>query len=436
MAVQFGGLVSGMDTNSMISQLVALEKIPITNLNTKKASIQTDIRTIGTLSTKIKSMETATEELATAKDFVSHKTTSTNESAVKVTTSAGASASSYDVEVSQLAGPAKMRSGAFSSASDVMSAGTLNIGVFGEDAVSFEIPDGATLEEVRDMLRASGAKIDASIVDSGNGVYLSVTAQKSGHEIGGLPEDALTFGFTPSGGGGGQDLVMATTQQAKNAKFSVDGLEIERSTNVIDDAVEGLSFDLGATTTTPAAIQVSVDNEAIMEKVKGFVDAYNSALDQIKKQSDAGSKRRATDDFRSAVSQANVGGEFGSLASIGLGLSSTGKMEFDTDVFTAALNKDTDAVANLFAADDGVAARLQTQVDRYTGSSGILDGLTDSYNTNIDRIDTQVERKTLSLDKYETRIRRQFSMLEQLLVDLNDQSNSYAALLGSTSSNS
>jgi flagellar hook-associated protein 2 len=432
MPVQFGGLVSGMDTNSMISQLVSLEKIPINKLNNKKATMQTDIRTIGTLSTKIKSLETAAKDLATAQDFVSHKTTSTNDSAVKVTASAGASASNYDVEVTQLAGPAKMRSGAFGSASDVMSAGTMNLGVFGEDAVSIEIPAGSTLTQVRDLIRASGAKVDASIVDSGNGVYLSVTGQKSGHEIGGLPADALTFGFTPSGVGGGQDLVMATTQAAKNAKFSVDGLDIERSTNIVDDAVEGLSFALGAITTSPAAIQVSVDNEAIMEKVKVFVDAYNGAVDQIKKQSDAGNKRRATDDFRTAASQANVGGEFGTLASLGLGLSSTGKMEFDTDVFTAALNKDTDAVANVFADPSGVAARLQTQVDRYTGSSGILDSLTDSYNTGIDRIDGQVERKTLSLDKYETRIRRQFSMLEQLLVDLNDQSNSYAALLGTS----
>jgi flagellar hook-associated protein 2 len=404
-----------MDTNSMISQLVSLEKIPINKLNNKKATIQTDIRTIGTLSTKLKTLEEATKKLATAKDFVAHKTTSTNESAVKVSTSAGASASNYDVEVAQLAGPAKMRSG-----------------VFGEDAVSIEIPEGATLTEVRDLLRASGAKIDASIVDSGNGVYLSVTGQKSGHEIGGVPADALTFGFTPTGGGAGQDLVMATTQTAKNAKFSVDGLEIERTTNVVDDAVEGLSFELGAITTQPATIQVSVDNDAVLEKVKVFVDAYNSAVDQIKKQSDAGNKRRATDDFRTAVSQANVGGEFGSLSSLGLGLSSTGKMEFDTDVFTAALNKDTDAVANVFSDPSGVAARLQTQVDRYTGSSGILDSLTDSFNTRIDRIEGQVERKELSLDKYETRIRRQFSSLEQLLVDLNDQSNSYAALLGST----
>ncbi len=432
MAVQFGGLVSGMDTNSMISQLVSLEKIPINKLNNKKATIQTDIRTIGTLSTKLKTLEEATKGLATARDFVAHKTTSTNEAAVKVTTSAGASASNYDVEVSQLAGPAKMRSGAFASASDVMSAGTMNIGVFGEDAVSIEIPEGATLTEVRDLLRASGAKIDASIVDSGNGVYLSVTGQKSGHEIGGVPADALTFGFTPTGGGAGQDLVMATTQTAKNAKFSVDGLEIERSTNVVDDAVEGLSFELGAVTTQPATIQVSVDNEAVLEKVKGFVDAYNSAVDQIKKQSDAGNKRRATDDFRTAVSQANVGGEFGSLSSLGLGLSSTGKMEFDSEKLAEALNKSADAVAAVFADPTGVAARLQTQVDRYTGSSGILDSLTDSFNTRIDRIESQVERKELSLDKYETRIRRQFSSLEQLLVDLNDQSNSYAALLGST----
>ena len=427
MPVQFGGLVSGMDTNSMISQLVQLERIPINNLNTKKAGYQSDIRNITNMSTRFKSLETALEKLATPEDFVAHKATSTNEDAVKVTTSPGASDSNYEIEVENLAKPPKMRSGPFADSSAVMAAGTLNIGVFGEDNVEITIPEGATLAQVRDLIRDSGAKVDTSIIDSGNGVYLNVTGQKSGHEIGGNPADALVFDFTATGAG--EALAMTTTQQAENSRFSVDGLTIERSTNVIDDAVSGLSFELGKETTEPVDVQISVDNSAIIEKVKVFVDAYNSAVDAIKKQNDEGSKRRARDDFYQAVSRTELSGAFPNLAAVGLTMSSTGKLEIDEADFTAALNTNADAVAEIFGGSNGVAERVQAQVDRYTGSTGILDSQTDSLNARIDTIETQVERKERSVDKYQTRLRRQFSTLEQLLVDLNDQSNSFAALL-------
>ncbi len=417
MAVQFGGLVSGLNTNQMISQLVAIERQPINKLNTTKRTVESDIRRVGEMSTRLKALESAAKELGTLEGFMSFKGSSTNEEAVRVSADSGATESSFDVGVSRLAKPARMRSDAFAEG-HTFSATTMNIEVFGEDDVELNIPDGASLTEVRDMIRASSAEVDATIINTPDGAHLSITSKKTGHTPGGDPASALTV----------SGLNMTSVQTAQNALMTVDGVSVESSSNTVSTAVEGVTFELlGEAEGVRAG--VAPDREAILEKVKTFVEAYNSTVDAIRSQSNGGNRRRFEADLSEAVTQTAIDGPFVNLRSVGISSGATGKLELDETEFFDRLEENSAALAEVFSSQGGVAAKLTAQVQRYTGGSGILSGIEDSLKSQSDTIDSQIERKERSIETFESRLRRQFSTLEQLLSSLNDQSASFASLV-------
>jgi len=419
MSVQFGGLVSGMNTNQMITQLVALERQPVNKMNIAKRGVQNDLRAIGDMTAKLKALEGAAKDLSTVERFMSFSGQSTKSDALKVSAGPGASAASFDVSVEQLARPARVRSDAFESSNHTFDEGMMTISVFGEDDVEISVPQGATLSEVRDLIRGSGAKVSASLVDSGSGVHLNVTSTKTGHEPGNV-SGALGLSFA--------GIPVSTTQEAQNARFTIDGLEVDSPSNLVSSAVEGVTFELLGVAEDIKA-NIAPDRAAVLEKAKAFVDAYNGAVDAIRKQSDSGNKRRFEGDLNQAASQAVVSGPFVNLRAIGIAGSSAGKLELDETIFLSKMDEDSVGVAEVFAGSNGVASRMLDQVSRYTKSSGILKGVESALNGRDAALTGQIERKERSIESYENRLRRRFATLEQLLVNLNDQSASYSALV-------
>lgn len=419
MSVQFGGLISGMNTNQMISQLVALERQPLNKMTVQKRNVESDLRTVGDITSKLKAFEEAAKAMSTSERFMSFAGKSSKADSVGIKTSQEAAAGSFEVSVEQLAKPARLRSEAFSSLNDTFDAGQMTISVFGEDDLVLDIPQGSTLGQVQDLIRDSGAKVDVTIVDTGNGIYLNAASKKTGHGAEG-PAEAFTIAF--------DGMAFSTTQEAQNARFEIDGLLVERSTNTVSDAIQGVTFELKAVD-QDVKIDIAADREAVLEKAKGFVEAYNKTVASIRTQSDAGNKRRFEQDLNSAVSQAVVSGPFQNLRSIGIELTASGTLALDETTFIEKLEADVDAVSEVFAGQNGVVSRALEQVDRYTKQNGVLRGVEAALNERTSALGGQIERRERSVEAYETRLRRRFATLEQLLVSLNDQSASYASMV-------
>lgn len=422
MPVQFGGLASGLDTSSMITQLVALERIPINNMTSKKNALTGDITRIGAISNNLSNLEDALEGLTDSNGFSAFSASSSNEDAFTVSTSAGAAAGNFDIEINALAERAKFRSDGYDPG-HTFTEGALDLTVWGEDAVSVDIPEGATIQEVRDLINDSDADVSAVVLNDGTQDYLSISANKTGYPLDGVPGDALQIGSGTTG------LVTNQTQAATNAEVVIDGLTVTSASNSVSGAVEGVTFELIGTTSTTERVNVTPDNEKILEQASAFVDAYNAAVDAIKAQSDEGAERRALNDFGRAVSQASSDGVFPNLASIGISTTATGRLELDSDAFEEAINTDGPAAAKVFSGATGVAASLTAEIERYTKSDGVLDAMEDAAQAGIERLETSIERKELSLDRFESRLTRQFSVMEQLIAQMNDQSNQFASML-------
>src|SRR5688500_10409741 len=101
--ISFGGLASGLDTKSLISQLLALEARPITALNTRKTLLTRQKTLFTELETKLNALKSAADALRTTSKFLDHKAAFDETGFFTATTASGAQAGSFDISVSALA---------------------------------------------------------------------------------------------------------------------------------------------------------------------------------------------------------------------------------------------------------------------------------------------------------------------------------------------
>ena len=126
MAISSVGIGSGIDANSIISQLGSIERQPLQALQTKASTLQTQLSLYGKIKSQVSAFGDAAANLTLASAWSAPKGTSTNSSAVGVTVATGALAASVSVEVTNLARAQSSVTQAMSSTA-TLSAGTLKL---------------------------------------------------------------------------------------------------------------------------------------------------------------------------------------------------------------------------------------------------------------------------------------------------------------------
>src|SRR5262245_17545982 len=101
--ITVGGLATGLDTNSIIDQLMKLERRPVDLLQTEQTAVQATRTSIGTLGGKLTTLRTALDALSTPGSFLVRAASSSDESVVTAAAGAGAARGSLTITVSQLA---------------------------------------------------------------------------------------------------------------------------------------------------------------------------------------------------------------------------------------------------------------------------------------------------------------------------------------------
>lgn len=120
MPISVGGIISGMDTENIIRQLLDLERKPIFALQKKEAAYQVELTAYGSLKSVLGSLKSATEGLETESNLTSFAATSGDTDIFTVTADNTAATGSYNISVKQLAQVHKVKSTAFSATEKVM----------------------------------------------------------------------------------------------------------------------------------------------------------------------------------------------------------------------------------------------------------------------------------------------------------------------------
>ena len=171
MAISSTGVGSGLDVQSIVSQLVAIEKQPLTQLQTKATTFQTQLSTYGKIKSQASALGDAAALLAGTSGWNAQKATSSNATAVGVTAGSSAVATSLGVEVAQLARAQSSASGGVAAGVAVGATGSLliELGSWSEDAVPlFSAGTSVSVAiEATDTVSAMASKINAAVRTEG-----------------------------------------------------------------------------------------------------------------------------------------------------------------------------------------------------------------------------------------------------------------------------
>ena len=438
-SVSFTGLATGLDTNSLIERMIALERRPINALEDKQEEYESNISFLSTLETKLGDLQDLAQDMASMASFKALSATVSDESILTATVDGSSATGTMDIEVKELAKYDKWYSNTRTSQYDAATGtGTLKIRLGEGDWTEIDVLDTDSLIDIRDAINDSDADVTASIIYDGSTNYrLSVTSNNSGDD------NVIEFDET-----GLVDLGLETGGNhiviAQNAVVRVDDLfDVESSNNIVENLMEGLTLELEkAEIGTQVTVRVDTDLDGQVENIEDFVEKYNdviTAINDVYEPDEIGviggmimdsGLRMIRDGLNSRVSQSLSDGDYTALSQIGIKTGINGKLSVDSDALRSALGDDYQGVLDIFTTEDeGVGDRFDAYIEELVKNDGILEERQESMREEIDRIDLRIDSLEAHVARFEDMLIKRFAALEQLVSELQGQGNSLSAAL-------
>jgi flagellar hook-associated protein 2 len=470
------GFNSGLNIGGIVDAMVNAEKAPksaqLSKLQTKTTA---QISGLGSLKSGIANLQTVMKDLNSAKLFQGRTATSSDSTLVSATASTTAAQGSYKLSVTSLATASTVASAAISKEETFAAGGSLTISLGEGEPMSVTLPadKASSLSDVsaaiNTQLKDEG--ISATVVtDPSTGKSrLMLTSTKMGDgkditvagtgDLAKLDIAAKVDGSTSNVAANGAQYI----SMASNAKFSINGLELQSASNTVEGAIEGVTLTLTAPTTVtttvngasttadkPITLTVAEDKAGVKTNIKKFVDAYNSLITttntqtQVTKVGDDKSPitgalvgdsgvRQLLSTMRTELGNPQSGGD-GSvriLADMGITTDKDGKLVIDDAKLTKSLDSNFEQVAGFFTGDSGLMSRMTNKLDVYTQTGGILETRINGLNGTIKSIDKQNAALTLRMDKLQERLLKQFNAMDSLVGQMSSTSNSLVSALAS-----
>ncbi|MDA9281549.1 flagellar filament capping protein FliD [Pseudomonadales bacterium] len=436
---------SGIDILKLARDLTNAEQLPQENrIETAQGKTEAAISSYAILKFNVELLKEQFNGLNDAQELATPVATSNNTSVVSVSATLGSALSgSHEIDVTQLAAAQRNKSSEFSASSQSLNAGSgFDISVVSDGTThTISIEDGLdTPSGIAAAINASGTGFTATLVDTDtDGVNYRLVIQGPSGE-----DNAFTVSSTPSLGFHDSGNQLTT---AANAQFTIDGIDIERASNTVSDAISGITLNLNAVA-SGVALQVVSDTSTLKTKLQDLVSVYNDMQIALTELGDPDSDeeevggalsndlsllRAVRDTIYDAISTASStpSGDVNSLTDLGIELTRTGTLSFNESTYDAvALDNFSDIVTMLSAGTTNQSAyssdeqglafdsmeTLDTLMDAYDGifvirESSAADKLTD-YEDRLAKIEMRMEMV------YQSYV-RQFSAMETLINTLN-----------------
>ncbi len=448
MSISVGGLTSGLDTNSIIDQLLALQQKPILRLQQREADYQVELSAYGSLQSALTSLKSAVEDLDSVSDFTGFSATSGDTDLFTASANENATAGSYNIAVQQLARAHKLKSVAFGDGESV-GEGIIHLKVGSGDTVDITVSATDTIDDVAEAINHADAEVQAAVIFDGTDYFLSLAAHETG------AENVINLTVTDTGDSNNTDMNglsrlvydqgatenASQTQAASDSIITVDGVaNIHRNTNTINDVIEGITITLKSESPwpwlgSPATLTVSRDTSAVVSKIDTFISAYNEALDLFDtyQSYDPDTKSAGillgdatTNSIRNRLRKlisdmiSGVAEGLNRLSDLGITVNEEGHLEVDSSKINGVLDDHFDEVVQFFAqtteGSEGFSVRMADALDAILDSKdGAIAAREGGIQNSLDDIQDQIERVEMRISAWETRTRAKFESLELLL---------------------
>jgi flagellar hook-associated protein 2 len=419
--ISIGGLGSGLDTQAIISQLIALERIPIQQLEIDRDDTQNKIDKLGQFKNLVTQLQDKAESLGSMKGFLSLAVTGNNESVATIAAGEDAIQGSHIMDVQRLASIDRW---AFDGVADEAT----NLGTVDGQGVSFTVgttvyditvnADTSSLVELASKINTTaGDDVNASVVNTGteeSPSYQLVMASKASGEVGRIFNVSTTIaGLSIDGSGpdaNGDATSTSNITVGNNAQATIDGLAIERSSNDFSDVIDGVTIDLVGVGTSQFGIEP--DREGMRTNMNEFLSTYNDVISFMNEQNTfvpapsddddptvgelfgdtslRSVKRTLTNSlFNVSIDDVinDVDG-FSTMSLVGITQDNEGKLTLDESKFDEKISQNLEKLADLFVDTDGfirdpnAIGNTSEYFEDTTEDSGLLNTLV----RNIDQL--------------------------------------------------
>lgn len=434
------GLGSGLKIDELVAALAGAEKAPKqTQINNQTATATTTLSAIGTIKSALETYRAALTKLNTAASFNGLSGSSSDEAIAKIKLGDGASSGTYSLEVTQLATASKISTQVYKNTSTIVNdsgeSQTLTISQ-GNATHNVSIAAGATLQQARDSIndQLQSKGITANIVTDASGSRLIFSSTKMGEGT------ELTLGGTADMATG-----VTTIAEPQNAKYKLDGLELESASNTVTGAVSGV--DITLVKEGKSSLVVASNNDTLKTSVQSFVTAYNALMTTINAQtkvttgaddsSASGASLTGDATMRSLVSSIrseltrSVGtGGLRTLSQLGINtVQKTGLLELNNDKWDAAVKTMGADISGLFVGKEGLLSRMTAATEEYAKTGGILASRQASLTTQLKQLEesqTALDRRIESLTDTLT---KKYNAMDTLVAKLKATSDSVMTTL-------
>jgi flagellar hook-associated protein 2 len=451
-----GGLASGLDTNTIVSQLMAIERNPQVLLHQRQLVEEARQQALQDVQTRVQNLQSAIAGIGDAATWADVQTVESSDQTKLVgVRTGGAAPGAYTLTISQLARAAQatQQTAATAASAD----GTLTFSVGSGSTVSVDVTSGDSLDTIAGRINGT---TDIPVYATVAGGKLVISGKTTG------AANTITVGGTLAA-----DFGFTETMAAQDAKYTLNGgAEQSSASNTLTDAVVGVTLTLKSTTTSAVSITVgapSPDTESIQAKIQDLVDQYNSTIDFVQQKLTEKKVPNADNDadrakgvlrgdtqlegllrsLRAAFSDLVQGrpGDLQTLSQVGLSTGkTTGSGALDKDAIEGKLTLDSAALADklstrlsdvkaLFSnltgdyATEGLAQRLHRVVDPWVVGSGssaaIFDSRLSSEQSMIDSLVKQQSDMDVRLTAREAALRQKFTAMETALSQIQQQGN-------------
>lgn len=450
-------------TSDTIDQLLQSDELRKTVIQNKIDKINTKSQAWTDISTRLGNLTSKLDVLQDEATYQTKKVTSSDDTIATISGTSDSLEGSYDLVVKQLATSSKITGSVVSKADGTTKISTKDaLGYSGKLTITNGATDGSdkaltveidvkATDSLKDIANAinnakdpsdstgtKGAGLKATIVNN----QLVISSEEMGDRtltIGGNLKDSL--GFKDS-----------QTTKGQSAKFTLDGIEMERNSNTPTDVVDGVTLNFKkADASKTITLGLTNDTDKELSAVKDFVSQYNSVMSFLSEKMDVGDPSKSDNttgalagdstliSLQSKLQSTVLGGKSVngvSASTLGLSVDRSGTLSLDETKFKAQLAKNPNAVKDFFFVDTsskyatektgtGYTADFKAVLDRYTstksGSEGVISLRKSSYQSEIKDYNKQIERITEQIATKRARYVTMFTNLDAAIGSLQSQ---------------
>ena len=461
MALTITGVGSGLDINSIVTQLVAAESAPVANRIKRSLEQQNvHISALGAVKSAMSEFKDAVREIAGSVELAGQEVKFKETEGFQMALSGRSVPGAYEVEVIGTANRQKHITVDGVTPGSVIGEGKLEIANSKGESVVVTIGAGeGTLENIAKMIndQAGGMGVNARVMTvkdaNGNDVEKLVFESKNTGAQEAFTVTDVTKKNILNGKGGSTGLEVLETANMKvlstasDAEIKIDGERFTSPTNEFKQPIEGLDITIEAASVGAIiSAEIASSTPPVKDKMQAFIEAFNKMSSIINKYTDPGSNgetnplennslaRQIKNELRSVINaSANVDGTDITLAQMGVMTDyKSGKLEINSQRLEEFMGAHGDKMMSFFSAEStGFADRLDEALKPYIQSGGLIDSSRNTAEAMISRLNVDQERHEIRMDQFEMQMFERFTAMDTYMAQMSSQNNAVMAMLSS-----